>query len=174
MPPAIHGKNYQIAVDQTSCVRAISGRNFCIRYIVQIRSEATMSAHILHLLSPARWDSIGAIIGDRPALEGLRDALNSALETGAGGTFVYSSDGEGYALAVALENDMHAVHTAYAREVAPVRSIRESIPMRAVPNFKAAISLAIEQRHRVLPWFRPISGSDTPVVVAQDAATNRT
>lgn len=127
-----------------------------------------MSAHILHLLSPARWDSVGAIIGDRPALEGLREALNSALETGAGGTFVYSSDGEGYALAVALENDMHAVHTAYAREAAPVRSMRETIPMRAVRNFKAAISLAIEHRPRVLPWFRPVSYSGTPSAASQD------
>jgi hypothetical protein len=127
-----------------------------------------MSAHILHLMSPARWDSVGAIIGDRPALEGLRDALSSALDTGAGGTFVYSSDGEGYALAVALEDDMHAVHTAYAKEVAPVRSIRETIPMRAVRNFKTAISLAIEHRHRVLPWFRPVSNSDEPSTARLD------
>ncbi|WP_150119033.1 hypothetical protein [Massilia sp. NR 4-1] len=110
-----------------------------------------MSAHILHLLSPARWDSVGAIIGDRTALEGLREALNSALDSGAGGTFVYSSDGEGYALAVALENDMHAVHTTYAGEVHTVRSLRETIPMRAVSNFKIAMSLAIEHRPRVLP-----------------------
>lgn len=127
-----------------------------------------MSAHILHLMSPARWDSVGAIIGDRPALEGLRDALNSALDTGAGGTFVYSSDGEGYALAVAFENDMHAVHTAYAREVPCVRSVRETTPMRAVSNFKAAISLAIEHRHCVLPWFRPVSNSDSSSTTSQD------
>ncbi|MBY0240636.1 MAG: hypothetical protein K2X55_15100 [Burkholderiaceae bacterium] len=126
-----------------------------------------MSAHILHLLSPTRWDSVGAIIGDRPALEGLRDALNSALETGAGGTFVYCSDGEGYALAVALENDMQAVHTAYAKETAPVRWVRETIPMRAVRNFKAAISQAIEHRQLVLPWFRPVRYSDTPSTARQ-------
>jgi hypothetical protein len=121
-----------------------------------------MSAHILHLLSPARWDTVGAIIGDRPALEGLREALNSALETGAGGTFVYSSDGEGFALAVALESEMHTVHTAYAREFAPVRSMRENVPMRAVRNFRPAVLLAIERRHHVLPWFRPVSNSDAP------------
>lgn len=120
-----------------------------------------MSAHILHLLGPARWDSVAAIVGDRPALEGLREALNTALDTGAGGTFVYSSDGEGYALAVALEEDMQAVHTAYIKEAAPVRSLREAVPMRAVSNFKAAIALAIEHRHRVLPWFRPVSNPDS-------------
>ena len=127
-----------------------------------------MSAHLLHLLSPTRWDSVGAIIGDRPALEGLRDALISALDTGAGGTFVFSSDGEGYALAVALENDMHVVHTAYAREIGPVRSMRETVPMRAVQNFNAAISLAVERRHLVLPWFRPVGTTGSLSVARLD------
>lgn len=113
-----------------------------------------MSNHILHMMSPARWDSVAAIVGDRAALEGLRDALAKALAQGAGGTYVYSSDGEGYALAIALESEMHSVYTAYAGEFKPKRSLREKTPIRAVANFQAAITEAIERRQQFQPWYR--------------------
>lgn len=128
-----------------------------------------MSNHILHMMSPARWDTVAAIVGDRSALEGLRDALAMALETGAGGTYVYSSDGEGYALAIALESEMHSVHTAYAGEFKPKRSLREKVPMRAVANFSAAISEAIQQKHFFQPWYRAAALLKSPELPSSDA-----
>lgn len=94
-----------------------------------------MSDYMLHLMSPARFDDVGAIVGDRQALQDLRDALNEALATGSGGSFVFHSDGEPYTLVIALVKDMANVQTAYAAEINPTRSARETIPIRSVPHF---------------------------------------
>lgn len=106
-----------------------------------------MSEHTLHLhlMSPARFDNVAAIIGDRLALLDLRTAVDMALASGAGGTFVFSSDGEGYSLAVALESNMNLVQTSYACEPCPVRSLREVVPLRAVKNFSTALNIAMQQ-----------------------------
>jgi hypothetical protein len=108
--------------------------------------EATVSEHMLHLQSPDRWDDMAAIVGDRTALEALRNAVEAALCTGAGGAFLFSSDGEGYALAVALEENMWDVQTAYAGEMDPVRSLREVVPIREVENFQSALHHALRMR----------------------------
>lgn len=121
-----------------------------------------MSQHMLHILSPARWDTVAAIVGDRSALESLHQALTNALATGAGGAYLYSSDGEGYALAVAMEEDMYAVHTAYSGESKPRRSVRERVPMRGVANFQAAVNEAIVQRRLKQPWYRASALLESP------------
>jgi hypothetical protein len=99
-----------------------------------------MSNHMfLHILSPSRHDNIGAIVGDLTALRTLRDAINDAIESGTGGTFLMQSDGEGYSLAIVRAQDMSSVCTSYANEVAPMRSERETILLKAVPRFLDAI-----------------------------------
>lgn len=108
-----------------------------------------MSKQALHLRSPGRNDEVAAIVGDRTALEALQRAVDTALATGAGGGFFFSSDGEGYALAVALEDDMETVHTAYAGELAPIRSLRERVPMYAVRNYGVALRKALLLREGV-------------------------
>lgn len=100
------------------------------------------SQNMLHILGPRRWDAVAAIVGDRAALEGLRRALNEALETGSGGAVAATSDGESYLLAVALQPDMQAVHTTYADEIDPVRSLRERIPLRQIFTFHKACTKA--------------------------------
>jgi nucleotide-binding universal stress UspA family protein len=105
-----------------------------------------MSKHMLHLRSPLRMDEVAAIVGDRAALEALQRAVDTALATGSGGGFFYSSDGEGYALAIALEDEMDNVHTTYQNEPAPVRSLRERVPMYAVRNYSVALHKAMMLR----------------------------
>jgi hypothetical protein len=107
-----------------------------------------VSEQMLHLRSPDRWGNVAAIVGDRTALEALRRAVEAALRTGSGGAFLFSSDGEGYDLAVALEENMWNVQTAYANETAPVRSLREVIPIHAVLNFRPALCKAMRSREQ--------------------------
>lgn len=102
-----------------------------------------MSKDMLHIRNPGRRDNVAAIIGDRRALEALQRAVDTALATGAGGAFLFSSDGEGYALAVAMEENMEVVQTAYANEAMPERSLRELVPMYAVQNFDVALRKAL-------------------------------
>lgn len=105
-----------------------------------------MSERMLHFMGPSRFDEIGAIVGDRVALLDLRAALEDAIATGAGGTFSFQSDGEPYALIVAMERDMSHVHTAYAAERTRVRSLRETIPMRSVAQFNEGYRKALAFR----------------------------
>lgn len=107
-----------------------------------------MSQQMLHLQSPGRWDNFAAIVGDRTALEALRSAVEAALSTGAGVAFLFSSDGEGYALAVAMEENMWDVQTAYAKKLAPSRSLREVVPMYVVENFESALHQAMRMREQ--------------------------
>lgn len=102
-----------------------------------------MSERMLHFMGPSRWDEIGVIVGDRVALLDLRTALDDALATGSGGTFSCQSDGEPYALIVALEWYMTPVHTSYAAERTRCRSSRETVPMRAVRNFNEGYRKAL-------------------------------
>lgn len=104
-----------------------------------------MSVQILHIQSPGRWDAVAAIVGDRAALQALRVAVDAALATGSGSVYVFSSDDEEYALAVALEPYMYRMHTLYAGETEPVRSLRETMPFRAMPNFSMAYCKALRQ-----------------------------
>ena len=98
-----------------------------------------MSRNILHILAPARYDEIGALVGDMVALRELRAAIDDAIRSGVGGTFLSQSDGECYALAVVLVPDMAPVCTSYAGEISPRRSKRETVSMRGLPRFMEAI-----------------------------------
>ncbi len=124
-----------------------------------------MSERTLHLMSPSRYNNIAAIVGDRLALEALRKAIDMALASGSGGAFLFGSDGEGFSLAVALEKDMHSVHTSYAEERFPSRSLRELVPLRAVENFSFALEKAISETQNA---FQPTSGA-IPYQVGKDA-----
>lgn len=108
-----------------------------------------MSERMLHFMGPSRFDEIGAIVGDRVALLELRAAVDDAIATGAGGTIKFQSDGEPYALIVAMERDMSPVHTAYAAERTRVRSLRERVPLRAVRQFNEGYRKALEFRERL-------------------------
>lgn len=119
------------------------------------------SQNMLHILGPRRWDAVAAIVGDRAALEGLRRVLNEALETGSGGAVAATSDGEPYLLAVALQPDMQKVHTTYADEADPVRSLREQIPIRHVAGFIAACAKA-GGLHTGAPQRPPLAASARP------------
>lgn len=112
-----------------------------------------MSERTLHLMSPARFDNVAAIVGDRIALQGLHHALAMALCSGSGGAYVFSSDGEGYSIAVALEPDMQFVHTSYSLEPEPLRSLRETVPLRAVKNFCPALGKALQDRQTLAEPF---------------------
>lgn len=103
-----------------------------------------MSEHMLHILGPSRYDSVAAIVGDPAALQALRDAINDAIRSGTGGTFLMQSDGEGYSVAVVRAPDMSPVCTTYAGEVAPVRSKREKISLRGLPRFMEAFRKSFE------------------------------
>lgn len=105
----------------------------------QLDWENEMSRNILHMLAPSRYDEVGALVGDLVALRELRAAIDDAIWTGAGGTILSQSDGEGYTLAVVLVPDMAPVCTSYAGEINPKRSKREMVSMRGLPRFMEAI-----------------------------------
>lgn len=112
-----------------------------------------MSKLMLHMLSPCRYDDTAAIVGDTEALRKLRKALDDAIMTGTGGTFLFQSDGEGYSIAVVLVEDMFPVHTTYAGEINPVRSGRETVSLRGVPNFLQALRKAAPPNALPIPRF---------------------
>jgi hypothetical protein len=102
-----------------------------------------MSEHMLHILAPARHDSVAAIVGELTALCQLRSAIDDAIRTGTGGTFLDQSDGEGYSLAIVRAADMNPVCTTYLGEVSPERSRRETVGIRSVPGFLDALRKAM-------------------------------
>lgn len=106
------------------------------------QSEEEMSEHMLHILAPSRYDSVAAIVGDNTALYQLRTAIDDAIKSGTGGVHLIQSDGEGYSLAIVRAADMNPVCTTYAGEVAPRRSLRETVSVRAMPNFLDALQKA--------------------------------
>ena len=120
-------------------------------------SEHRISEHMLHILAPSRFDSVGAIVGDYVALYALREAINDAIHSGTGGTFLMQSDGEGYSLAVVQTPDMSPVCTTYAGEVSPARSKREKVSMRALPRFLEAIHKSYKSG-----WVEENGGSSRP------------
>lgn len=101
-----------------------------------------MSQNILHVVAGTRMSNASVIVGDRAALDSLRQAIEDALTTGSGGTSVVSSVGEPHNVAVVFENDMYPVFTTYAFEPAPERSRRETMAIDQLPNFSAAVEEA--------------------------------
>lgn len=108
-----------------------------------------MTARMLHVSGPSRSDGVASIVGDRAALQALSSALEHALLSCSGGTFAYHSDGESYLIAVALEADMSHVCTAYVDDVAPQRSLRETVPMFMVEHYAAALNKGRRQHDLV-------------------------
>ena len=123
-----------------------------------------MSERMLHFMGPSRWDEVGAIVGDRVALLELRAALDDAIATVAGGTLSFQSDGEPYALVVAMERDMGPVHTTYAAEKTRCRSLRETVPMRTVARFNEGYRKALAFRDNlyrgIAPPVPPVDGDE--------------
>lgn len=98
-----------------------------------------MSRNILYMLAPARFDEVGALVGDLVALRELRAAIDESIRTGAGGTYLSQSDGAGYRLAVVLVPDMALIRTAYAGEIKQTRTKREKVSIRGLPRFMEAV-----------------------------------
>lgn len=105
-----------------------------------------MNDHILHLQSPAREDGRAHVAGNRGALLRLRAALDDAIATGTGGTFLYAADGEGFTLAVLRVDDMNNVCTSYAADQEPVRSLRETDRVEELANYHQACIKAVSAR----------------------------
>ena len=126
-----------------------------------------MSEKMLHVLAPSRHDNVAAIVGDSAALVKLRNAIDDALKSNAGGTFLYQSDGAGYSLAVVRVDDMHPVCTTYAGETAPERSKQETVGLRSLPNFLNAYRKAksAETPALVIPKF--LAGQQAEIVKAR-------
>lgn len=124
-----------------------------------------MSEHMLHILAPSHRDDIAALVGDLPALHALRDAVDDAIESGTGGAFLAQADGECYILPVVRMSDMAHVFTSYAGEYAPVRSKRETLPVRAVHGMTEAIRKSLESR-----WTCDSAGTHTPAQRLQHEA----
>lgn len=101
-----------------------------------------MSEHMLHIVGGTRMNNSSAIVGDRAALHSLRVAIDDALASGSGGASTYSSDGEPHTVAVILAEDMYLVCTTYAGENSPQRSGRETVSIRQLANYSAAIRKA--------------------------------
>jgi hypothetical protein len=70
-------------------------------------------AGTIHVYSPFLWHQDAKIIGTRPALEALRDALNHALAN-QGDAYIetFTNDGEGFDLIVKMVNEAEAENLA--------------------------------------------------------------
>lgn len=105
-----------------------------------------MSDYMLHIAGATRTTNCSVIVGDRAALIALRAALDDALQSGSGGAFLATSDGEHHAVAIVLTGDMYPVYTTYADEKNPCRSRRETIPVNKLLNYRAALAKAHEMQ----------------------------
>jgi hypothetical protein len=114
---------------------------------VEQPKEIKMSEHMLNIVGATRMNNSSAIVGDWTALNCLREALDDALASGSGGASTYSSDGEPHAVAVILVDDMYPVYTTYADEHAPLRSGRETVPIKQLVNYSAAVRKAEDPEH---------------------------
>jgi hypothetical protein len=55
---------------------------------------------VLQVYGQGAWHDDVYIVGNREALEALRDAINTAIDTGQGETACFVSDGEGFTTAI--------------------------------------------------------------------------
>lgn len=62
-----------------------------------------MKDPFLHIYAQPFWHQEAFIVGNREALEYLRDAINSALAEEAGSADAFAADGEGYEIKVYKE-----------------------------------------------------------------------
>lgn len=68
-----------------------------------------MKDNWLHVYGQFCWHSEAYIRGTREGLVVLRDALNTAIETGSGSAEVFASDGEGYSVDVIRSSTVHGI-----------------------------------------------------------------
>lgn len=100
-----------------------------------------MDTPMLHLVGPCRDGSPGMIAGDTGALMRLRAAIDMAIANGIGSAELFSSDYEPYDLLVVAPPNMWTVCTAYAGEVAPVRTKREALSLEQLWQLHSARTL---------------------------------
>jgi len=93
-----------------------------------------MDTPILHLIGPCRDGSPAMIAGDVVALARLRTAIDAAIANSIGTAELFSSDYEPFDLLVIAPPNMWNVCTAYAGEVNPVRSQRETVTLTQLWN----------------------------------------
>lgn len=93
-----------------------------------------MDTPILHLIGPCRDGSPAMIAGDVAALARLRAAIDAAIANSIGMAELFSSDYEPYDLLVIAPPNMWNVCTAYAGEINPVRSKRETVTLTQLWN----------------------------------------
>lgn len=93
-----------------------------------------MDTPILHLIGPCRDGSPAMIAGDVVALARLRTAIDAAIANSIGMAELFSSDYEPFDLLVIAPPNMWNVCTAYAGEVNPVRSQRETVTLTQLWN----------------------------------------
>lgn len=81
-----------------------------------------MDEQLLHVYGQTSWHDEAWIVGDRPALQALRDAIDAALhsEKGFAATTMFVSDGEGYSLVViaADQGTIDTLHLPYIDKIA--------------------------------------------------------
>lgn len=93
-----------------------------------------MDTPILHLIGPCRDGSPAMIAGDVVALARLRAAIDAAITNNIGMAELFSSDYEPFDLLVIAPPNMWNVCTAYAGEINPVRSQRETVTLTQLWN----------------------------------------
>jgi hypothetical protein len=87
-------------------------------------SEEDFKAAYLHVYGQYAWHDEAMIAGDRLALESLRDSINKVLAASEpephSRQMVFTKDGEGYSLYVALLKDerIHTIALPYQDEIA--------------------------------------------------------
>lgn len=102
---------------------------------------------LLHILPQHMWHDDAVIVGTRPALLALRDALDRALTDGASAMGAMPNDGEGYWLGVACvsADDMKGVPLGYAAEEA---ADTFGLPAAIQTGITNAVRRLIEERDR--------------------------
>lgn len=105
---------------------------------------------MLHIYSPIWQHADGYIIGDRWALEDLRDALDRAISSKEPTSFnAFVNDGEGYTVHVAWlsEQDVDRLSLPYTDADEMERSNRGIAPHQAIAN---------QMAEAVKPWDDPL------------------
>lgn len=72
----------------------------------------------LHIYAQPYWHAEAYIIGDRKALQLLRDSIDVALQSGNHSSQTFANDGEGYMLCVMVNEKMEDIRLPYTDEIA--------------------------------------------------------
>ncbi len=83
----------------------------------------------LHIYAQSEWHGEAIIVGNRIALEALRDAIDNALATGYGAATAFVGDGEGFhALVVKQEVGFDKLAVPYTNEIASEKNLDALFP----------------------------------------------